>query len=275
MRVPVLTYHSNNVGGNDYANNDHVALAADLRRIRALGLRIVPLSLVVDNLAFEHAGPNALQLSGQISINGEAADLNVITEQAGGRASRLVATLSHADLTPFALKRNEQGEIRQGLNAFGALTISAVRAADGVKPSLNAALKLDPGLIYVDGDSQELTDGQINLGYDFDKQTLEIARSQLQLGATILPLTGAVIDLDKLDPDAGKGFGIDALISGGTAAPNSGEQPLSFDLQATGRYLVAGREFQFANMVASSPLAEDERTALRAADLAAIWAEEG
>ena len=30
MRVPVLAYHSNNVGGNDYSSNDHVALAADL-----------------------------------------------------------------------------------------------------------------------------------------------------------------------------------------------------------------------------------------------------
>lgn len=213
-----------------------------------------PVSLAVDNLVFEHAGPNSLQLSGQISINGEVADLNVVTGETGGRASRLVATLTHADLTPFALKRNEQGEIRQGLNTFGNLTISAVRAADGVQPSLNAALELESGLIYVDGDSQELTDGQINLAYDFDKQTLEIAKSRLRFGGTILPLTGAVIDLDKLDPNAGKGFGIDALISGGTAAPNSGEQPLNFDLQATGRYLVAGREFQFTNMVASSPL---------------------
>ncbi|MBB3657085.1 hypothetical protein FHX15_002313 [Rhizobium sp. BK650] len=213
-----------------------------------------PLSLVVDNLAFAHAGPNSLQLNGQISINGQAADLNVITDQAGGHASRLVATLSHADLTPFTLKRNDQGEIRQGLKTFGDLTISAVRAADGVKPSLNAALNLNPGFIYVDGDSQELTDGQLNLAYDFDKQTLEIAKSQLRLGPTVLPISGALIDLDKLDPSAGKGFGIDALISGGTAAPNSGEQPLSFDLQATGRYLVAGREFQFTNMVASSPL---------------------
>ncbi len=50
MRVPVLAYHSNNVGGNDYADNDHVALAADLRRIHALGLRIVPLARVVDAL---------------------------------------------------------------------------------------------------------------------------------------------------------------------------------------------------------------------------------
>jgi hypothetical protein len=50
MRVPVLTYHSNNILGNDYANNDHVALAEDLRRIAAAGLRIVPLSRVVDVL---------------------------------------------------------------------------------------------------------------------------------------------------------------------------------------------------------------------------------
>ena len=48
MHVPVLTYHSNNIGGNDYADNDHVALAADLRRLHAEGLRIVPLSRVVD-----------------------------------------------------------------------------------------------------------------------------------------------------------------------------------------------------------------------------------
>ncbi|HJT98147.1 MAG TPA: polysaccharide deacetylase family protein [Rhodanobacteraceae bacterium] len=53
MRVPVLAYHSNNVGGNDYADNDHVALAEDLRTIRGLGLRIVPLSLVVDALLGE------------------------------------------------------------------------------------------------------------------------------------------------------------------------------------------------------------------------------
>ena len=50
MRVPVLTYHSNNIGGNDYADNDHVALAEDLRLIHRMGRRIVPLARVVDAL---------------------------------------------------------------------------------------------------------------------------------------------------------------------------------------------------------------------------------
>ncbi len=53
MRVPVLTYHSNNITGNDYASNDHVALAEDLRLIHRRGLRIVPLARVVGVLLGE------------------------------------------------------------------------------------------------------------------------------------------------------------------------------------------------------------------------------
>jgi len=66
MRVPVLAYHSNNVGGNAYAENDHVALAADLRTIHGLGLRIVSLSRVVDALlggAPESALDNTVAIS--------------------------------------------------------------------------------------------------------------------------------------------------------------------------------------------------------------------
>ncbi len=59
MRVPVLTYHSNNVSGTDYARNDHVALAEDLRLIQRRGLRIVPLGRVVDVLLGE-AAPSTL-----------------------------------------------------------------------------------------------------------------------------------------------------------------------------------------------------------------------
>lgn len=43
MRIPILTYHSANVRGSGYADNDHVALAADLRTLTDLGWRVVPL----------------------------------------------------------------------------------------------------------------------------------------------------------------------------------------------------------------------------------------
>lgn len=43
MAIPILTYHSVNVLGNDYSDNDHVALASDLGTITQAGFRIVPL----------------------------------------------------------------------------------------------------------------------------------------------------------------------------------------------------------------------------------------
>ena len=46
-RFPILTYHGVNVAGNDYASNDHVALASDLETMDRLGWRIVPLPGVV------------------------------------------------------------------------------------------------------------------------------------------------------------------------------------------------------------------------------------
>lgn len=50
MAIAVLTYHSNNVLGNDYASNDHVAMAEDLRLLAALKLPVVSLSAAVDAL---------------------------------------------------------------------------------------------------------------------------------------------------------------------------------------------------------------------------------
>ena len=50
MRVPVLTYHSINVVANDYARNDHVALAEDLALLARGGWHVVRLRDVVDAL---------------------------------------------------------------------------------------------------------------------------------------------------------------------------------------------------------------------------------
>ncbi len=213
-----------------------------------------PLSIVVDSLAFTRTRQGALALDGEVAINGKAATLSVVTERTGERTSKLTGQVAGVDLGPFTLKRNVQGQIRQGIDASGDVTISAVRTGDQAEPALGASVDLKPGQFYMDGDQQELSGGRINLAYDFDKQKLEIAKSRVQFGATSVPLTGALIDLDKIDAAAGKGFGIDLLVSGGTAAPTaSGEQPLAFDIQATGRYLVTDRELEFPNMRVSSP----------------------
>jgi hypothetical protein len=49
MKIPILTYHSNHIDGNDYADNDHVAFASDIAQIDANGIRILPLAEVIDH----------------------------------------------------------------------------------------------------------------------------------------------------------------------------------------------------------------------------------
>jgi len=49
--IPVLTYHSQNVGGKAHADNDHTALFEDLHALHQSGFRVVPLSQVTDLLA--------------------------------------------------------------------------------------------------------------------------------------------------------------------------------------------------------------------------------
>jgi len=50
MRAYVLTYHSGNIVGNDYASNNLVALAQDLEWLRASAIPVLPLREVVDAL---------------------------------------------------------------------------------------------------------------------------------------------------------------------------------------------------------------------------------
>jgi len=51
-RVPILTYHGNNINGLEYTNNDLVAFQADLQLIDAIGWRII----TMDQLLAWYAG---------------------------------------------------------------------------------------------------------------------------------------------------------------------------------------------------------------------------
>ncbi|MDX1555761.1 MAG: hypothetical protein R3212_07030, partial [Xanthomonadales bacterium] len=46
--VPILTYHSQNISGDRTANNDHVALKADLKALHDSGRHIIPLDRLLD-----------------------------------------------------------------------------------------------------------------------------------------------------------------------------------------------------------------------------------
>ncbi|WP_112606446.1 DUF3971 domain-containing protein [Rhizobium sp. WW22] len=213
------------------------------------------ISLVVDNLTFERTAPNSLHLYGEVAINGSVALLDVRADQKeAGRSSSLAARISNLDLRPLTMAYDPNGTPRQGFTTFGDITLSAVKGEAGVDPKLSATVKVQPGTLYMDHDPQELTQANINLAYNFDHQTLEIAPSNAQFLGTTVPFSGALIDLDRVDANAGKGFGIDFVIKDGVAASSlSGEKPISFDGRATGRFFSATKEFQFDNLGISTP----------------------
>jgi len=214
-----------------------------------------PISLVVDSLTFERTAPNSLHLYGQIALNGSVALLDVRADQTeAGHSSSLTAKISNLDLKPLTMTYDPNGTPRQGFMTFGDVTLSAVKGEAGADPKLSAAINVQPGILYMDHDVQELTQANINLAYNFDHQTLEIAPSKAQFLRTIVPFSGALIDLDRVDANAGKGFGIDFVIKDGVAASSlSGEKPVSFDGRATGRFFSATKEFQFDNLGVSTP----------------------
>ncbi|NLS15842.1 DUF3971 domain-containing protein [Rhizobium sp. P40RR-XXII] len=214
-----------------------------------------PISLVVDNLTFERAEPNALHLYGEVAVNGSVATLDVkATQQQPGHSSSLTATISNLDLKPLTMAYDANGAPRQGVSSFADVTLSAVKGDAGIDPKLEASIDVQPGTLYMDRDVQDLTLGNINLAYNFDHQTLEILPSKMQFVGTMVPFSGALIDLDRVNANAGKGFGIDFVIKDGVAASSiSGEKPVSFDGRAMGHFLSETKEFQFDSLGVSTP----------------------
>jgi peptidoglycan/xylan/chitin deacetylase (PgdA/CDA1 family) len=53
MKIPVLTYHSTNISGNEYHNNDHIALEEDLKLIHELSIKIISATELVQWLKGE------------------------------------------------------------------------------------------------------------------------------------------------------------------------------------------------------------------------------
>ncbi|MDX1555099.1 MAG: polysaccharide deacetylase family protein [Xanthomonadales bacterium] len=62
--IPVLTYHSVNVIRNIYAENDHIALASDLRTLTSLGWQVRPLRDVAAWCASNDVLPGASRVVG-------------------------------------------------------------------------------------------------------------------------------------------------------------------------------------------------------------------
>lgn len=233
--------------------------------IRLAGIEIVlpsapgrtPTTLKVNDLRLARNAVGEIGIDGTISINDREAKLVAASKTVDGVTAALSAHLSGLEVTPFLLQRTEDGQPREGLESSVDFDMSAERSrGDAQNPAMSATLTNSPGNFYFDGIQQTFSGATINVAYDFAKNSIEIMKSEASFGPTVIPFTGAVIDLNRLnEADKRLGFGLDILVRGGRAiGASEGEQPADFDLKATGRYLSSDRQLEFDEMTVASPL---------------------
>jgi hypothetical protein len=233
-----------------------------LDRMRIGGLEVAatsasgrPLTLSIDDLALERGGDDSLSIFGAISVNGQQTELTALTTNVGGAVHSMTLRVADFRVTPFMLRRSKAGLARQGIDGSAELVLSAKRDIDGQKPQMSLAVNTRAATFYSDGQPQEITKADLNFSYDFDKDTVEIGDSRAEFGPMILPLSGGLIDLDRLPEgkNFGKGIGIDLLVAQGRAdVPSSGEAAFPFDMKAYGRYLFDGTLLQLDTLDVST-----------------------
>ena len=122
IRIPILTYHSANVGGESYECNDHVALARDLETIADLGKQVVDLQTIAD-WVIGKAAPDAIANGVGISFDDGcdfdffARDFPGFGQQPGFRS--ILETHEGARATAFVLASQRAREEMDSKALFG------------------------------------------------------------------------------------------------------------------------------------------------------------
>lgn len=212
-------------------------------------------TVLVEAIDFTRTPDGSMVIDGGFSVDGSPASLSLKAVREGASFARIEGTIENFVPGSALTGRNEAGEVIGGLDTTFDLGLQAVRAVEDEKPALDFSLSADPGVLHIGEETSPLNASSFNFGYDFDRLALDIRSSLISMGNSRFPLTGAILDIDRVDPGRTSGFAIDLLVSSGVAAPtDSSEAPLVFDAKLNGRYLPEERELLFSELAISSPL---------------------
>ncbi len=93
MRIPILTYQPARIDRNDYAGNDLIALAADLRQVSDAGFRILPLRTIVDAWLDDRVGELEGNVAAITSDNGADFDYHDLPHPSNGTQRSVINIL--------------------------------------------------------------------------------------------------------------------------------------------------------------------------------------
>lgn len=169
--------------------------------------------------------------------------LSVETKEGQAQAASLAVT--GLESRHLLLRTSDAtGERRHGIDLPLDIRLSSVRGA-----SLQLDIAAGSGSFYADGEAQPVKSGHARLSYDFAERKLELTEGLIDLGETVIPLEGAVMDHDRLNPGNPHGFAFTVVGNEAIAnVPNSGELPESFNISATGYFLPAEKVLRIDNL---------------------------
>jgi len=122
IKIPVLTYHSVQVDGDEYETNDHAALRDDLRVLHAEGFQIVPLSWIADWVRGERPDRDLASSVGLTFDDGCALDVSDVVHPTHGRQRSFLGILEDF--------RAEVGDAQPHLHATSFVIASAEARAE-------------------------------------------------------------------------------------------------------------------------------------------------
>ncbi|NRP19075.1 hypothetical protein LPJGGPFB_02329 [Ensifer adhaerens] len=217
---------------------------------------IVPVD--AKELEFNRDVDGSMHVKGSLTVDGVDVDLNANANALGAQnhVAGFEASISNVPLKPFFYHGPFGKEAAFGIDATAGLTLTAKRAAAGAKPDLRVAVRTSEGAFHAGGLVSTINPSQMDIAYDFERASVEILPSTVNVGRSVFPFTGAVKDLDRIAGATDQGFAIDLLFKNASSAPEDiAERPLIFDAKASGRFTSDARHrLIFDQLAVSSPL---------------------
>lgn len=210
-----------------------------------------PVAVAVNDVVMERRENGALSLTGVADYRQNRIAFSIEGEMREGRIGLVRARLEGIDLGLLTLRALPDGTLHDGLESKVSAAFTARRAGPQAPAELKAVISATPGTFRMDADPQEFSGAELNLSYDFAKDSVELLPSKLAFGRTSLPVSGAVIDRDRIGQD-GAGYALDLLFSGAVSGATDAP-PLPFDAKVNGVFDPALMELRADRLMVTSP----------------------
>ncbi|MDO6963156.1 YhdP family protein [Rhizobium alvei] len=214
-------------------------ISASELTLRLPGLEQKPLSLF--GARFSGADENRLSLAAGFRAGKLAPVVNAAISRDANGVTGFVLDVRGLATEPFLFKYSKKnGEPRYGLDGSLHVRLTSERGR-----ALLVNADMANGRFVADGDTQPVQSLKAIAVYDFDRKKIEISDGLIDLGDTVVPFEGALIDLKADSASDDHGYAFEVVANDGMARSEySGEPAEGFNGAASGFFKPATRELQ-------------------------------